>query len=192
MIHCVNENYKEKSYRASSIMPKKNQPLSPATFDIDSKTGSAVGHIASGLFVICAGDYEKKAIDGYLASWVQQVSFDPLMISIAIKPGRPSYDLIMSGIVFTVNIVGHHNSSYMNYFWQGYDPKNNPFDKLQIKQGKLGGIILEAAKSAIECKMHSSSRPGDHEVVIASVLNCYVINDDSNPLVHVRKTGLDY
>ena len=34
----------------------------------------AVGHIPSGLFVTCVKDGEQK--DGYLASWVQQISFD--------------------------------------------------------------------------------------------------------------------
>ena len=66
--------------------------------DEKKKKRLAIGHIPSGLFIVCAKDDEK--IDGYLASWVQQVSFDPLLISLAIKPGRPVYDLIINGGVF--------------------------------------------------------------------------------------------
>ena len=49
----------------------------------------AVGHISSGLFIVATKNKD-DLIDGYLASWVQQVSFSPLLISLAIKPGLNS------------------------------------------------------------------------------------------------------
>jgi flavin reductase (DIM6/NTAB) family NADH-FMN oxidoreductase RutF len=151
-----------------------------------------VGHIPSGLFVVCAQDPGTQAVEGYLASWVQQVSFEPLLVSLAIKPGRPACDLILQGHVFTVNVIGDHDNAYMEHFWSGYDPESNPFDRLALRRGESGGIVLEAAKSAMECRLHSSARPGDHVVVIARVLNCYLLNDLAKPLVHIRETGLTY
>ncbi len=156
------------------------------------KKALAVGHIPSGLFLVCAQNDTTKSIDGYLASWVQQISFEPLMIAIAIKPGRPAYDLIMNDQVFTLNIIGDHDSSYIKHFWDGYDRNKNPFRHLEIRHGDFGGIILKAAKSAIECKRHSSIKPGDHELVIADVLSSCIQTEDANPLVHIRKTGADY
>ncbi len=158
----------------------------------ETDRGQAVGHIPSGLFIVCARDDKTKKIDGYLASWVQQVSFEPLMISLAVKPGRPAYDHIMNGEIFTVNVVGEHDDSFVRHFWSGYDPEKNPFDRLAVKEGKAGGILLEAAKSAIECRMRKSIKPGDHEVVMADVLNSYIMSNDSKPLVHVRSSGMDY
>jgi flavin reductase (DIM6/NTAB) family NADH-FMN oxidoreductase RutF len=158
---------------------------------VDTRATS-VGHIPSGLFIVCAQDQHTKAVEGYLASWVQQVSFEPLMISLAIKPGRPACDLILQGNVFTVNVIGDHDNAYMEQFWSGYDPEGNPFDKLDLRRGESGGILLEAAKSAMECRLHSSARPGDHLLVIARVLKCHVLNDLAKPLVHVRETGLTY
>jgi flavin reductase (DIM6/NTAB) family NADH-FMN oxidoreductase RutF len=40
--------------------------------------------------------------------------------------------------------------------------------------------------------MISSSQPGDHELIIAEVKNTYVLSEDGRPMVHIRKTGLDY
>ncbi len=152
---------------------------------------SAVGHIPSGLFSVTVAD-PNGVIDGYLASWIQQVSFSPLVIAIAIKPGRPAYDLIKSGRTFGVNIVGEHDKTYLKHFWKGFDPANNPFDHLPHQIGQHGGVLLDQAKSAIECRALSSSFPGDHEVIFAEVLSSYVMNEESRPMVHIRKSGADY
>ena len=156
-------------------------------------TGAAsVGQIPSGLFIVCAQNPESKLLEGYLASWVQQVSFQPLMISLAIKPGRPACDLVLQGHVFTVNVIGDHDSAVMDHFWSGYDPEDNPFDRLALIEGRSGGMLLQAAKSAMECRLHSSVQPGDHLLVIARVLNCYLLNELAQPLVHIRESGLSY
>lgn len=153
----------------------------------------AVGHIPSGLFIVAVHDKVTGLTDGYLASWIQQVSFNPMMISLAIKPGRPAYDLIKAGKKFAVNVIGDHDKSYLKHFWKGYDPANNPFTELvPFDLGQNGGVILRQAKSAIECELVSVQKPGDHEVVFANVLSSYVMSEESKPLTHVRKSGNDY
>lgn len=153
---------------------------------------ASVGHIPSGLFIVAVSDQDGKTIDGYLASWIQQVSFSPLMVSLAIKPGRPAYDLIKSGRPFSINIVGEHDKSFLKHFWKGYDPANNPFSELPYQLGQNGGVILTQAKSAIECRLSTSAQPGDHEVLFAEVLSSYLMNDEARPMVHVRKSGENY
>ncbi len=159
---------------------------------LQSVVAISVGHIPSGLFIVAVKDENGQTIDGYLASWVQQVSFKPLMISMAIKPGRPAYDLIKAGRTFGVNIVGDHDKSYLRHFWKGYDPVNNPFSTLDHFCGQNGGIILQQAKSAFECRLISSVQPGDHEVVFAEVLSSYVLNEEAKPMSHIRKSGAEY
>lgn len=154
---------------------------------------SAVGHIPSGLFIVAVQDTSENSIpDAYLASWVQQVSFSPLMISLAIRPGRPAYDLIKSEKVFSINIVGEHDKSFLKHFWKGYDPDFNPFNELKFEIGENGGVLLPQAKSIIECQAVEFVKPGDHEVVFAKVLASYVLNDESRPMTHVRKSGNNY
>ena len=159
---------------------------------MQSDTPVPVGHIPSGLFIVSVKDEVHGTIDGYLASWIQQVSFSPLMISLAIKPGRPAYDLIKAGKVFCVNIVGEHDKTYLRHFWKGYDPHQNPFDELSYELGEKGGVILKPAKSALECKFISSSQPGDHEVLFAEVISSYVMDEQAKPMVHIRKSGASY
>jgi flavin reductase (DIM6/NTAB) family NADH-FMN oxidoreductase RutF len=157
---------------------------------LHSNIATAVGHIPSGLFIISVQD--GPHIDGYLASFVQQVSFNPLIVALAIKPGRPAYDLIKAGKPFAVNVIGDHDKSYLKHFWKGYDPAQNPFNELPHEIGQNGGVILKQAKSAIECQLLNTVTPGDHEVVFAKVLSSYVMNEEAKPLVHIRKSGADY
>ncbi len=159
---------------------------------LQSAKADPVGHIPSGLFIVAVSDPSTHVIDGYLASWVQQVSFNPLVISLAIKPGRPAYDLIKSGKNFAVNIVGEHDKTFLKHFWKGYDPLNNPFQEIPHVIGENGGVILSGAKSSLECKLMSSISPGDHEVVFAEVLSSYSMNDEARPMVHIRKSGASY
>lgn len=159
---------------------------------LQSEKATAVGHIPSGLFIIAVQDPQAQTIDGYLASWIQQVSFSPLIVAIAIKPGRPAYDLIKAGHTFAINIVGDHDKSFLKHFWKGYDPNANPFQELPHRLGDFGGVILDQAKSVIECSLVNSFKPGDHEVIFAEVKSSYVMNLESKPMVHIRKSGADY
>jgi len=156
----------------------------------DRDKAQAVGHIPSGLFVVCSNTESSK--EGYLASWVQQISFSPLMIAVACKKGRAGYEHISSGKVFTLNVVGEHKTNYMKYFWSGYAPEDNPFAELDHKISENSGIILTDAKSCMECKMVSKSEPGDHVIIFAEVIASHILDEQAKVKTHVRKSGLDY
>lgn len=151
----------------------------------------AVGHIPSGMFIIATKN--ENSVDGYLASWVQQISFSPLMIAVAINPSRPGYETIVNGGVFTVNVVGDHETQYLRHFWSGYAPEKNPFvTEVAHEVKSSGAVVIQGAKSAIECRMISKIKPGDHEIVLAEVTNSFVLSEEAKPKVHIRKSGLDY
>jgi len=152
----------------------------------------AVGLIPSGLFIVAVYDPETQATDGYLASWIQQVSFNPLVVALAIKPGRPAYELIKAGHPFAINIVGDSEKTFLKHFWKGYDPGLNPFNELPHHFGEFKGLILDQAKAALECVITGSTKPGDHEVIFAEVKASHVMNLESKPVVHIRKSGADY
>jgi flavin reductase (DIM6/NTAB) family NADH-FMN oxidoreductase RutF len=152
---------------------------------------TAVGHIPSGLFIVAAHDSQKMTGDGYLASWIQQISFEPMLVSLAIKPGRPCYELIKSGHNFSINIVGDHEKNYLKHFWKGYDPNLNPFS--EIKHELVDDtLVITEAKSSLICRLKEIHKPGDHEVVVAEVLASYVHHEQAKPMVHIRKSGKDY
>lgn len=156
------------------------------------KASTAVGHIPSGMFIVCGYDQETKKIDGFLGSWIQQVSFDPLLISLAVKPGRPSADHILNKKRFTINVVGDHQKNYLKHFWSGYNPDANPFEEINHEVTPEGDVLMLDARSTIIAEAIEVTQPGDHNLVIAKVIGSVVHSDDAKSMTHQRKDGLQY
>ncbi|HKP97734.1 MAG TPA: flavin reductase family protein [Fibrobacteria bacterium] len=154
-----------------------------------SALAAAVGKIPSGLFIVTAASGSLK--EGYLGSWIQQVSFSPLLIQTAIRPGRPCYDLIKTHGRFCVNIVGHKNGGILKPFW---NPEANPepFAGLEWSATARGNIVLPHALAALECEVRSTFTPGDHELLFAEVVEGHVFQAEDKSLTHVRRSGLGY
>jgi flavin reductase (DIM6/NTAB) family NADH-FMN oxidoreductase RutF len=157
---------------------------------LSKEEARGVGQIPSGLFIVCA--QRDGAIDGYLASFVQQVSFDPLLLCLAVRPGRPAYDLIKEGMAFSINVVGDHDRSFLRHFWGGYDPTVNPFAEIPHRVEDSGTVTLTGAKAVIEARLVDSVQPGDHEVLFVEVLGSRILQEEAKPMVHIRKSALDY
>lgn len=154
-----------------------------------SPLAAAFGKIASGLFLITASEGDR--MEGYLGSWVQQVSFSPLLLSIAIRPGRPCYDLIHATRRFCVNVIGQDNGGVMKPFWSP-KPDVDPFAGLEWHRTEAGNIVLKQALAAVECEFRSAATPGDHEIVFAEAVAGLILKPEDKPLTHVRKSGLGY
>ncbi len=154
-----------------------------------SSVAAAFGKMTSGLFIVTAAEGSNR--EGYLASWIQQTSFSPLMLSLAMKPGRPCYDQIKTHGKFCVNIVGQNNGGLMKPFWS---PKEgvDPFTGLDILVSPRGNLILNSAMAALECEFRSSVSPGDHEIMFAEVVDGRILQPEDKPLAHTRKSGLSY
>lgn len=151
----------------------------------------AIGQIPSGLFIVCTLDSKGKKL-GFLASWVQQASFHPLLISLAIKNGRPGYDHIVTGKPFSINIVAEEKGNFLKHFWNGTPAEKDPFELIAHKVSKEGTIWIEEAKAVIDCVFKSKAAPGDHEIIFAEVVGGMDLNSDLKSKTYTRKSGMDY
>jgi flavin reductase (DIM6/NTAB) family NADH-FMN oxidoreductase RutF len=154
-----------------------------------SALAAAVGKIPSGLFIVTTVLEGRK--EGYLGSWIQQASFSPLLISIAIRSGRPCYDAIKGHGRFCVNVIGGKNGGVMKPFWNP-ESTPDPFQGLDQEITTRGNVVLKSALAAFECEFRASFVPGDHEIIYAEVVEGFVIQAEDKPLTHVRKSGLSY
>ncbi len=51
-----------------------------------------LGKMTYGIYVLTS--FHKKEVNGMIASWVSQISYDPLLIMAAVHPNRYSHQLI--------------------------------------------------------------------------------------------------
>ena len=126
------------------------------------------GKIPSGLFIITVTEGEIR--EGFLASWVQQASFEPIILSMAMKPDRPMLERILRVGRFGVNVIGHHNNGVMKPFWGMLKPGEDPFLGLDYAVSERGNLLLSDALATLECEVRSTSQPGDHVIVFGEVV----------------------
>ncbi len=161
---------------------------------MDSSThpelAAALGRIPSGLFIVTARSGAART--AFLASWVQQCSFNPPMLSIGVKCGRPADTLLQAGALLSVNILRTGDSALMKPFAKGVAPDADPYVGVAIEGPHSGAEVLSGALASIDACVLSRSAAGDHVLVMAEVVAGRVHADGGEPWVHVRRNGFSY
>jgi flavin reductase (DIM6/NTAB) family NADH-FMN oxidoreductase RutF len=159
--------------------------------DADRAKGlaAALGRVPSGLFIVTArhGDSET----GMLASWVQQCSFDPPMVTAAVRRGRDVLDWLKLGAAFTVNVLEEDSTEMLVHFGRGFPLGTPAFEGLEVHRPGGAPPVLKDALVYLECRVESRRATGDHELLVGRVV-AGAVQGDGRPMVHVRKSGLHY
>lgn len=148
----------------------------------NNNTAEALGVIPSGLFIIRYPSTEKDdVIEGMLVSWVQQVSFDPLMISMAVAKKRTDVLSSLSpGQLFEIAVLGDNNRSMMSTLF-----------KEGISSCNLSQCIATMKVQVVEI---INAKQADHSIVTAQILESQTNKtpDNNRAAVHTRKSALNY
>lgn len=159
------------------------------TEDPERRLAAALGRIPSGIFVLTAA--ADGAETGMLASWVQQCSFKPPRLSVAVQSGRDIAKLLEIGACFTLNILEASQTDMVAHFGKGFAPGVDAFAGLTIERQPGRGPVLAEALAFLECQVVQRVPAGDHDIVIAD-LRAGQLLDDGQPMVHIRKNGMHY
>jgi len=159
------------------------------TTDPHKSLAAALGRIASGLFILTArhGD----AATGMLASWVQQCSFQPPLVSVAVHREREIGDWLTVGAGFTLNILDDTQTDMIVHFGKGFKADEEAFRGLEITPLEHAGPVLSDALAFLECRTVARHPAGDHELVIGQVVRGEMLAE-GHPMVHIRRNGMHY
>jgi flavin reductase (DIM6/NTAB) family NADH-FMN oxidoreductase RutF len=149
----------------------------------------ALGRVPSGLFVVTVRHGEQET--GMLASWVQQCSFDPPQLSVAVRRDREVSAWLTPGAALTVNILEAGQTDMIVHFGRGFALGVPAFEGLEVERPGGAPPVLADALAYLECRVVDRLPAGDHELFIARVVEGRVLGE-GQPMVHVRKSGLHY
>ncbi len=152
--------------------------------------GRALGRIPSGLFIVTAGRGQEAT--GMLASWVQQVGFEPPALCVAVKKGRPFGDLIRRERAFCVAVLDEKGKSVMAHFARGFDPGEPAFEGVAVAQSSAGVQYPTAAQAWLGCRLIGEVADWSDHLVLCGEVTEGDGRQDVEPLVHVRKNGFSY
>ena len=150
------------------------------------QVGKALGRVASGLYVVTAKCEDKE--DAVLASWVNQCSFDPPAVTIALATLRPIRLLVEASDAFIVNILPKDDMTLLKHFSR---PPENIFKGVKTRKGFDGIRILSDAVSYLECEVAHSMQAGDHVLYVGEIIGGKTLKD-GDPYMHVRDNGFNY
>lgn len=159
------------------------------TNDPHKNLAAALGRIPSGIFILTAAQGAVET--GMLASWVQQCSFQPPLITFILQRGRPIANLLTTDGVFTLNILEAAQTDMIAHFGKGFTLADNAFEEVDIRRAPPHGPILTEAHAYLFGKVVSRMSAGDHDLYFAEITAGSLL-DEGQPMVHIRKNGFHY
>lgn len=164
----------------------------PRTPDQDKAgIGAALGRIPSGLFILTARHEERAG--GMLASWVQQVCFEPPMIIAAIAKGRPILPLISDSRRFGLCQIPEDDRLLTRKFASSIPDGEDPFLSMEMIAPNAGDSapLLANALAYLDCEVvcHMDVE-GDHDLFVGKVHRGAYL--DGKPQIRLRTDGFKY
>ncbi len=151
-----------------------------------ARIGAALAKVASGIYVATARVDDELV--GMLCSFVEQCSFEPPMISIAVGKERALLQALDGHGLFGLHIISKENNALMKTFsrpgdsFEGLDLVENLFEIPQIAD----------AYAFLACKVAGRVVCGDHILYTAEVFDGELQHAGQEPMVRIRANGFKY
>ena len=154
------------------------------------RVGPALGQITSGLFIATATVDEEPI--GMLCSFVEQASFQPPMVTIALTPDRRLVEAFTSDErkLLGLNVLGIDNQGLIGPF---ANPNNeDPFLDVPLVENAYHLPQLQHTLAFLVCEFRQEMIAGDHHVYLFEVLDGELMDADTEPVMRVRRNGFSY
>ena len=164
-----------------------------ASEEQESTIGPILGRVPSGVFILVAGN-DSGQQTGMLASWVQQASFEPPQVTVAVNQSRYLNEWLTDGSAVTLNQVAKGDGVLFKHFGKGFEPDENAFDDVETETGTTGLPLLKAAMASMEGTVRGAIESGDHVIYMVEITSAtaHQAPEEFDPFVHIRKNGFNY
>jgi flavin reductase (DIM6/NTAB) family NADH-FMN oxidoreductase RutF len=138
-----------------------------------------------GLYIIGSQEREAGKVNGMMADWVMQVSFEPRLVAVAFEGDSHTLSNIRERAFFSVNLLAQDEESMelARRFAQPYSGEkvhgrksaesravHYKLDGVPYTLTENGSPVLEAALAWFECRVQEFVPIGDHFLAIGEVL----------------------
>ena len=158
--------------------------------ELKQTVGKALGRIPSGVFILTTNG--AGGPEAMMASWVQQASFDPPAVSIAVARGRPLAAAVKASGMVSISVVPEGDTSLMKKYARGMKPGENPFEGVETFQSPRGLTVMKNALAWMEGRLISACDfGGDHELLVVQITAGELIHH-GQAFTHQRGSGFHY
>jgi flavin reductase (DIM6/NTAB) family NADH-FMN oxidoreductase RutF len=142
-----------------------------------------------GLYVMTSADGDERG--GMLVTWVTQASFDPPLLAVAVQNSAHTPGLIRKSGAFSLNFMADEQRKEAGAFGQEYAKVGDKLTRYTNQPGPAtGSPILDDALGYLECRVSGWLSGGDHDLVMAEIVDAQVKHDDT--LMTTVSSGMSY
>jgi flavin reductase (DIM6/NTAB) family NADH-FMN oxidoreductase RutF len=155
--------------------------------------GAVLGRTPSGLFILTARNADGDET-GMLASWVQQASFDPPAVTVAVNKKRFLNDWLADSPRVVLNLIGETQKQFLGHFGRGFDAGVPAFEGMNVIRNAERPPALSDALGWLAGDVTDRVDAGDHMLYVVRITEAGrgPALDSEKPWVHVRKNGFSY
>ncbi len=147
----------------------------------------ALGQMPYGTYIV--GSRVDGEVNGMMAEWVMQVSFNPRLVAVAFENDARTLGNIRASEVFTLNLLPQSHDAmelargfaqpYLGAKVTGRSPAaatevHHKLEHIAYTTAPNGCPVLDVAMAWMECKAERFEAIGDHTLVIGRVLDARV------------------
>ncbi len=149
--------------------------------------------IPYGVHVVTTMDAGGQALAGTV-HWVMQSSFDPPLVSVALRPGSPLYQAIRLSNRFAVHMLGKDDGAEAFAFrTRPAIPEGDTLSGWGFKLSPAGLPLLNDAIGVLECTLRAVIEFGDHHPLMGEVTEAFLrLPEQGRPdemILHLRELG---
>lgn len=159
--------------------------VDPAKKEIRKKI---LRRIPYGLYIL--GFKNGSEYHAIVGSWLSQCSFEPPLLMLGIKKGSHAHKFLDTNALFSVNFPKKDQKKLVEGFFKPFEVKDNKFGEVPFRLGKNQVPVLDQTLGHLECKLRQIVAGGDHDVIIAEILESELRDDVDN--LTMKDTGWHY
>jgi len=132
-------------------------------------TGNALKQLTYGVYFL--GTKKDGGVNGMVASWVTQASFEPRLVAVGVKKERYSHNLIEKGKVFSLCVLGKSYKDRLHLFKGDKETAESTISGVEFQKLETGAPVLKDCVGFMECRLVEAVQTGDHTLFIGEVIN---------------------
>ncbi|HWL50229.1 MAG TPA: flavin reductase family protein [Acidimicrobiia bacterium] len=129
--------------------------------------------------------------NGMTASWVTQVSMEPVLIGVGVDNKAVTHRLITEGGSFTVNLWPSEDTRVFVKFSKPATREDGMLNGRPVRVGVTGAPIFEESLAWMDCEVRHSIDLGTHTFFVGEIVDAGV-NDDERQAASMSDTRMKY
>lgn len=125
--------------------------------------------IPYGIYVLTARSAEGE-VAAATVNWLTQVSFEPPLVAMGVKPDSGAYAALKDSDGFALNFLGKGQQGLAFTFFKPADLADGKISGEVYREGGNGAPLLDSALAGAEFSVVEIVEKGDHHTVIGEVV----------------------